>query len=337
MNQPLTPDVHRVTRVRLAAGLAVLALALIAACAGTGDQHDELRLTVMSFNVWGAGGNDGRSIDDTVAVIRHVNPDLVGLQEVQAESSDCTEAFCPPFGASRAGEIARSLGYYVYEQQQENAALWANAVISRFPIQDATPNELGVILQIQGRRVGVFNIHATDFPYQPYQALGIAYGSAPYLQTAPELVAAANQARGEAITLLLEEIAIADSLDVIIITGDFNEPSHRDWTERAAKSGVHPMSVAWPATRRLEQAGFKDTYRALFPDEIAMPGFTWTPTTALDDPNDHHDRIAYVFVRGSDAQIESAQVVGEALVDSGSGISRWPSDHRAVVARIVIP
>ncbi|MGB5629700.1 MAG: hypothetical protein WBM57_10055, partial [Woeseiaceae bacterium] len=70
MNQPLTPDVHRVTRVRLAAGLAVLALALIAACAGTGDQHDELRLTVMSFNVWGAGGNDGRSIDDTVAVIR---------------------------------------------------------------------------------------------------------------------------------------------------------------------------------------------------------------------------------------------------------------------------
>ena len=337
MSQILTPDVHSVTRVRLAAGLAVWVLVLIAGCAGTGEERPDLRLTVLSFNVWGAGSNEGRSIDDTVAVIRYVNPDVVGLQEVQAESQDCTEAVCPSFGTSRAGEIARSLGYYVYEQKQENVALWANAIISRFPLQGATPNELGVILQIQGRRVGVFNIHATDFPYQPYQALGIAYGSAPYLQTAPELVAAANQARGEAITKLLEEVATAGNLDLVFVTGDFNEPSHRDWTERAARLGVHPMSVAYPATQRLEQAGFEDTFRTVFPDEIAMPGFTWTPTTAPDDPNDHHDRIDYVFIRGDGARIEAAQVVGESLVNSASGIRRWPSDHRAVVATVVIP
>jgi endonuclease/exonuclease/phosphatase family metal-dependent hydrolase len=310
---------------------------LVAGCAGTNGNRDDLRLKVMSFNVWGAGINDGRSATDTIAVIRLVDPDVVGLQEVRAESKDCTETDCPPFGPARAYEIARALGFHVYEQKQENDALWANAIISRYPIVGTTPNDLGVILQVGERRIGVFNIHATDFPYQPYQVLGIAYGDAPFLKTEPEIVAAAKRARGAVMSLLLNEVAIADNLDAAIITGDFNEPSHLDWTERAAELGVHPMSVAYPTTRRLEQAGFLDTYREAFPDEIANPGFTWAPTTAADDPDDHHDRIDYVFVRANAARIESAAVIGEKFVESAGEPSQWPSDHRAVVATIIIP
>jgi len=324
-------------RVRLVVRMGLLLLVLVAGCVGTSNKRDDLRLTVMSFNVWGAGSNEGRSIADTVAVIRRINPDVVGLQEERAESQNCTEADCPPIGSGRAAEIARSLGHYVYVQKQENEALWANAIISRYPIASTTPNELGVVLQIGERRIGVFNIHATDFPYQPYQALGITYGDAPFLQIERELVAAADQARGSAITLLLEEIATVENLDAIFVTGDFNEPSHRDWTERAAVLGVHPLSVAFPATRRLEMAGFVDTYRAVFPDEIASPGFTWTPTTTVDDPNDHHDRIDYVFLRAAHARIESAAVAGDASADSAIKFSRWPSDHRAVVVTVIIP
>lgn len=312
-------------------------LVLLSSCVAQQDSPGDLRLTVMSFNTWGAGGNEGQTVAETVELIRRINPDIIGLQEVQTESPDCTEAACPPAGRERASEIARLLGYYVYEQQAVNEALWANAIVSRYPVIDVTPNELGVILQIGERRIAVFNIHATDFPYQPYQALNIAYGDAPFLQEEHELIAAAEQARGAAITLLLTEIASVENVDAIFVTGDFNEPSHRDWSERAAKYGVHPMRVAFPAARRLEEAGFVDTYREIFPDEIAHPGFTWTPTTAPDDPADHHDRIDYVFLRASNARVESVSVAGEASADLMAGYSRWPSDHRAVVATVVIP
>jgi exodeoxyribonuclease-3 len=321
--------------VQLSVRTGLLLLVLVAGCVGS--ERDELLLTVMSFNAWGAGGNDGHSIEDTVAVIRRISPDVVGLQEARAESLDCSAEDCPPLAPGRAADIARALGYYVYEQDQENEALWANAIISRYPIVSTTPNALGVVLQIGERRIGVFNIHATDFPYQPYQALGIDYGAAPFLRLEDDLVAAADQARGSAITLLLEEIASIENVDAIFITGDFNEPSHRDWTDRAAALGVHPLSVAFPATLRLEKAGFVDTYRAAFPNEIDSPGFTWTSVTAVDDSNDHHDRIDYVFLRAANGHVLSAAVAGEASPHSSIEFSRWPSDHRAVVVEVSIP
>ena len=323
--------------MRLALGMKLLLLVLIAACAEPSVQRSELRLTVMSFNAWGAGGNDGRPVEETVAVIRRINPDVIGLQEEMAESQVCTEAVCPPSGSGRAAEIALQLGYYVYVQDQINEALWANAIISRYPIISSTPNALGVVLQVAERRIGVFNIHGNDYPYQPYQALSIEYGDAPFLQSSPELIAAADQARGAAITLLLQDIASLTNVDATFVTGDFNEPSHRDWTQRAAELGVHPLRVAFPSTRRLENAGFVDTYRALFPDEIDHPGFTWTPTSAADDPNDHHDRIDYVLMRAAAARVVSADVAGEVSDHSSIKFSLWPSDHRAVVVTVAIP
>ncbi len=315
----------------------VFSLAFCASCANVGQPQSELSLKIMSFNAWGAGANERRSIDDTVNVVRQINPDIVGLQEMRAESLHCSETVCPPGGPGRAADIAGALGYYVYEQDTVNEALWANAVISRHPIVSTTPNGLGVVVQIGERRVAVMNIHATDFPYQPYQALNIAYGDSPYLQTEPELVTAAENARGSAIRLLLDEIAGLDNVDAVLVTGDFNEPSHRDWTGRAAERGVHPLAVSYPSARRLEDAGFVDTYRALFPDEITYPGFTWTPTTSADDPNDHHDRIDYIFVRGDALRINSVSIAGEDSAWSTIRFSNWPSDHRAVIATIIIP
>lgn len=322
--------------MRIVAISVAMSLALCVSCAKVNQSPPELRVSIMSFNAWGAGANENRSIDDTVNVIRHINPDIVGLQEARGESLACTEAICPPDGPGRAADIARALGYYVYSQETVNEALWANAIISRYPIVSTTQNELGVVLQIGARRVAVFNIHASDFPYQPYQASNIAYGDVPFLKTEAELVAAAEQARGSAIALLLEEIAAIDNIDAVLVTGDFNEPSHRDWTARAAKYGVHPLAVSFPAARRMEAAGFVDAYRTLFPDEITHPGFTWTPTTTPDDPHDHHDRIDYIFVRANGLRVESVSIAGEVSAASTIQFARWPSDHRAVVATIAI-
>ncbi|MCJ7592104.1 MAG: endonuclease/exonuclease/phosphatase family protein [Woeseiaceae bacterium] len=315
----------------------IILLLLISGCQPELGKQPPLRLTVMTFNAWGAGANQGKSIDATLAVIRTINPDLIGLQEVRREAVPCT-SICPPDGPSVAGGIAEALGYYVYEQQQENEALWANAILSKYPVTRSTENDLGVVLAVGDREIALLNIHLTDYPYQPYQALGIPYDDAPLLHSEDELIAAANDARGHALDLLMADLESVKNVDAVFVTGDFNEPSHRDWTQRAAEIGRHPLKVKYPSALRVEEAGFIDTYRTFFADEIAAPGLTWTPTTSADDKDDHHDRIDYVFARAAGVKVESAAVVGEESPDSDIAVSSpWPSDHRAVVATVIIP
>jgi endonuclease/exonuclease/phosphatase family metal-dependent hydrolase len=187
---------------------------------------------------------------------------------------------------------------------------------------------------VDGRRLGVFNIHPTDYPYQPYQLLDIPYGEAPFLDTAAEAVAAAAAARGAALRLLREDLAWAADTEAQVVFGDFNEPSHRDWSARAAAVGRHPLAVEWPLVRALEGDGFVDALRLAHPDEIAKPAYTWTPVTRPDDPADHHDRIDFVLVRGDALTVEAAGIVGEKAPEADLVVTPWPSDHRAV--RVVI-
>jgi exodeoxyribonuclease III len=234
-------------------------------------------ITIMSFNTWGAGRNEGLPIDRTLAAIRAVDPDIIGLQEIRPEASHCSTADCPPGDDSVAPDLARALGYELLEQLTDNEVLWANAILSRHPIMDRTPGGLGARIAVDGREILLFNIHAPDYPYQPYQLLGIPYGEAPFLETAEQAEDAARIARSNASRLLLQDIATAGRAELVAITGDFNEPSHRDWTPAAVEAGLHPLAVNWPFTRALEAAGFTDAFRAAHPDEVARPGFTWSP------------------------------------------------------------
>lgn len=325
-------DHARKLRVRSCPSLVIFGLGLALAL----PVWAETPLRVMSFNLWGAGANQGLSIDQTVAVLRAADADIIGVQETRAEGDDCLPEDCPGIGGGRAAALAAALGYHHYVQARPNAANWFNAVLSRYPIRAAMPNDLGVVIDADGIVVHAFNIHATDFPYQPYQLLEIPYGSAPFLDSAGQAIAAAREARAEALELLLEDVAALDGAAVELVFGDFNEPSHRDWTARAAQAGRHPMVVAWPFTKALERAGFTDALRNVHPDEVAKPAFTWTPTTAPDDPADHHDRIDYVFVRGVRMEIESARIVGEQSPAADLVITPWPSDHRAVLVDLVL-
>lgn len=292
-------------------------------------------LTVLTFNVWGGGANEGKGVEETVAVIRATGADIVGLQETRLEGDPCTAESCPPRGDSVASEIARALGFHVVDQTAVNDALWANAILSRYPVVSGpTPNGLGVTVEVEGRKVQVFNIHLDDSPYQPYQLLGIEYGPFPFLKTAGEAIAAAAATRGPAVDLLKSDIAAAGEADAAFVFGDFNEPSHRDWTEAAARAGLHPLAVAYPTVKAIEDLGFVDTFRAVHPDPVARPGFTWTPTSEPSDPEDHHDRIDFVLARASGLQVLAAGIVGEKAPQADLVVTPWPADHRASYARV---
>lgn len=291
-------------------------------------------LSVMSFNVYGGGANDGKPVDETVAVIKASGADIIGIQETRLESDPCEADYCPPAGDSVAKAIADKLGFHYYDQTKENAALWANAIISRYPIGPATANDLGVRIDVDGRTVYAFNIHLDDSPYQPYQLLDIEYGAAPFIKTEAEAVKFAAETRGPAMKLLAEDLKAADGADAAFVFGDFNEPSHLDWTKDAVAAGHHPVTVQWPTTSSLEQLGFVDPYRMVHPDVVAKPAYTWTPTSEPTDPEDHHDRIDFALVRAKDLKVEDASIVGEKPEAAEIVVTPWPSDHRAVVAKV---
>ena len=319
----------------------------LAACEGPfdldwrelGRGHERARepgttLRVMTFNIWGGGANEGKPVDGTVAVIEAAGADIIGVQETRLESDPCTAESCPATGPSAAAAIAEALGFYYYDQTQLNAALWANAVISRYPIGAATAHDLGVAIDVEGRRVYAFNIHLTDFPYQPYQLLGIEYGDAPFLHTEAEAIEAARAARGPALELLFEDLAAANGAAASFVFGDFNEPSHHDWVDEAVAAGLQPLRVRYPSALSVEEHGFSDALRAVHPDVVAKPAFTWTPTTEPSDPTDHHDRIDFVFARGPKLVVHDAAIVGEKNPEADIVVTPWPSDHRAVFATV---
>ncbi|WP_421759333.1 endonuclease/exonuclease/phosphatase family protein [Devosia sp.] len=310
------------------AGLALLAgLGFVAPVLAT-------ELKVQSFNIWGGGANEGKSVDETVTVLKAVGADIIGIQETRLEADPCTADVCPAVGTSVAKAIADALGYYYVDQTATNDALWANAILSRFPIGPMTPNGLGVSVEVEGRKVEVFNIHLDDSPYQPYQLTHIPYGDSPFLKTEDEAVAAATATRGKALDLLEADMKATGDADLMLVFGDFNEPSDLDWTDATAAKGTHPIKVAFPTTRRIESWGFVDMFRAVFPDPVAKPGFTWTPTTADTDPEDHHDRIDFTFGRAAALKVLEAGIVGEKMPEADIVVTPWPSDHRSSYARL---
>ncbi len=300
----------------------------------------ETVVRVMSFNIWGGGLNEGKGIAETVAAIRAARADIVGVQETRAEGPDCTAESCPAGGPSVAGALAAALGFHVVEQTDANDALWSNAILSRWPLGDLSANDLGAPVTLpDGRVLWLFNIHLDDAPYQPYQLKGIPYGDAPFITTGAEAEDWARRTRGAGMDLLMADMAAAaeaaaEGAAAVVVTGDFNEPSALDWTAAAVAAGQQPVAVDWPATRRLFDAGFIDGYRAVFPDPVGKPAYTWTARGDEAAPDDKHDRIDLVLVRGAGLRVTDAAILGEDGPRSDIAVMPWPSDHRAVVVEI---
>jgi exodeoxyribonuclease III len=313
-------------------GLRPYFISLAALCVGLGNEAKAVNpmpdtIRVMSFNLWHGGDAGKQPLEQTIEVIKQSQADIVGLQET---------AGLAPEGEprpDRAAEIAHGLGWHYVDQGGRTG------IISRFPIIAMTPRKWGARLELpSGRQLYLFNAHLAHAPYQPYQILDIPYEGAPFLKTAEQAVQAARGARGAQVERLLAEVSeVATEGLPMFVTGDFNEPSHRDWTTAAAVANQCPLCVEWPSTKAVEDAGFVDAFRAVYPDSVKRPGRTWTPTTHLTDPKDRHDRIDFVFVRESVARIKSVSLVGESCEFADMVVEPYPSDHRAVLAEFELP
>ena len=266
-----------------------------------------MQLKVMTFNVW-LGGNVV-DIAQVAEVIRASGADVVGLQE-----SD-----------GNARRIADLVGWAHVDEQHQ--------VISRYPLIAPADSDGYVYVQLApGQVVAVANIHLPSDPYGPYL---VRDG-----MTVDEVLANEQELRVSDLQTKAEGWTTAFDQGIpLVLTGDFNTPSFRDWTSETVGERAHlKYSVDWPVSHAVEDLGFVDTYRHVHPDPVAHPGITWTfgyPFPRLLD-GEAQDRIDFVYVAGA-ASIENSEIVGPPKAgDVTIPVSPYPSDHLGVVSTIVV-
>lgn len=278
----------------------------------------------MTFNLWVGGEYGGEPLQRSVDAIKLARADIVGLQETHSPEVDGVQV-------DNGLQIAKAIGWHYRAQGGRTG------ILSRFPIGASTAKKWGAKIQYaDDRDLVFFNVHFPASPYQPYQLMKIPYGDAPLIDTEEQAVEWATRARGEQVASLLIELKLELSTkSPLVLSGDFNEPSHQDWTARSVAARTCPLKVAFPTTRRITESGMLDAWRAVYPNEVTHPGLTWTPTTKPNDPTDRHDRIDFLFVSRDGVTVTGAECVGE-VGGSDLSMEAWPSDHRAVVATIKI-
>lgn len=270
------------------------------------DEPEAIELRVMTFNIEWGGTNV--SFDNVVNAIRLSDADIVGIQEAEGNLP----------------RLAAELGWH-YNLQ--------NYAISKFPILDPpNANRLFVYVEVRpGQVVALANVH---LPSDPSGTELIRDGG-----SLEEVLALENSLRLESLIPFLEALEpVMNSNTPVFLTGDFNAPSHADWVEDMV--GARPFleyAVDWPVSRAVERAGFKDSWRVVYPNPKTDPGLTWwagRPPLELYAPgeNDPQDRIDFVWFTAP-AEVLSSELVGESGAQNVTlSVSPWPSDHRAVVS-----
>ena len=227
----------------------------------TPPEAGTVRLSVMSQNIFYGGDDydlatgdwcpvaDGcpSALRKLARIIRASGADVVGLQEAERNT--------------RA--LARLLGWHADPRAQ---------VISRFPLlRPAGGQGLYTFVEpVPGRIVAVANTHLPSTPYGPYRIQRGAPRS--------HVLGLERRLRVAALDHVLRVLpGLAARGIPVFLTGDFNSPSHLDWTPAVAQARADvPYPVLWPASATLAGAGFVDSYRAVHPDPLTDQEVIWT-------------------------------------------------------------
>ena len=258
-------------------------------------------LKVMSWNIWHGGRHEGRQVgvERVIEIIKTSGADIVLLQET--------------YGSGE--KIADALNYHYYRRSSNLS------VLSRFPFAESynvfRPFNFGCIKVEVGEEKTVLACPVW-LHYLPNTGAYVKSGHA----IPDSIIAREMETRGLEMKLILSELRqfmLKKDKVPLIVAGDFNSGSHLDWTDRN-HTNYYGLTVAYPVSQQMVNAGFQDSYRELFQDESAHLGQTWSPIFK----SSMQDRIDYIYYSG-----EMLKPINSRVIDSHP--LGFPSDHAAVV------
>ncbi|SJZ39711.1 Endonuclease/Exonuclease/phosphatase family protein [Chitinophaga eiseniae] len=313
-------------------------------------------LKVLQFNIWQEGTVVPGGFEAIADEIIHTGADIITFSEVRNYQQT---RFC-----DRIREALVKQGRTFYSEYSYDSGILSAYPITRFetisPEKDDHGSVYKAVVRVKGTNIAVYTahldyLHAANYLPRGYHSS--SWKKLPAPVTHVDSILADNRAsqRDEEIELFMADARRETAKgSIVILGGDFNEPSHRDWT--AATKDLfdhHGTIVPWNVTMALEKEGFTDAYRQLYPNPVTHPGFTFpggntaVPVSKLawSPDADDRDRIDFVFFRPDkrlrlkDAAIVGprASVVYGAIRDEQTkdkfivpqGV--WPTDHKALL------
>ncbi|MCJ7591606.1 MAG: endonuclease/exonuclease/phosphatase family protein [Woeseiaceae bacterium] len=199
--------------------LQFLLLSFLVVTTACGERQDsdaiadeQIDLRVMTFNIEWGGTNV--SFDKVVEAVQRSGADIVGIQEAEGNLQG----------------LAAELGWH-YNLR--------NYAISKYPlIEPQGADGRYVFVEVApGKVVALANVHLPSDPAGPDQ---IRDGA-----TLEEILTLERATRLPALQSYLAILpSLVDRGIPVFLTGDFNAPSHQDWTEAAVGHPIHMEQCA---------------------------------------------------------------------------------------------
>ncbi len=331
--------------------IVVLVLCLLWGC----KQEKEIKF--LQLNIWQEGVMVKNGYEALADELARADADFVMLSEVRNYKGP---RFCDRIVASLKERGKTYYSFYSYD----------SGLLSKYPIVDSAVifpenGDHGSIYKLtadwEGKRVCVYTAHLDYRNCAYYRVRG--YDGSTWEKMEPDTVVAsllADNVASQRDDAIRQFIADAEKETaqghLVFIGGDFNEPSHLDWTEATKDSADHRgVVIPWTVSTMLTQAGYKDTYREMYPDPVKNPGYTypadsketevsrltWTPDA------DERERIDFIYyypqkglkllqanVFGPRGSIRNSMRVQENTQDVFiEPLGVWPTDHKGVLVR----
>lgn len=311
---------------------------------------------VLQFNIWQEGTVVENGFNAVADEIVRSDADFVTLSEVRNYHNT---RFC-----DRIVEALKERGQTYYSFYTEDSGL-----LSRYPITDSSTvyplnDDRGSIYRLVAKKGNQeFAVYTAHLDYRNcayYDARGYDGNNWEKIEPVSDLdsILVLNRAsvRDDAIARFVSTAEKDKAAGrIVILGGDFNEPSHLDWTEATKDMRDHyGLVVPWDVSIILEKAGYKDAYREKYPDPVTHPGFTcpadcpdidlkklvWSPEA---DDRDRIDFIMYspfegltltdMTIVGPKGDILRGERATEKTADPIiAPLGTWPTDHKAVLA-----
>lgn len=317
----------------------------------------ETTFKVLQFNIWQEGTVVQGGFDAVADEIVRSDADFVTLSEVRNYKGT---RFC-----DRIVQALKERGKTYYSFYSDDSGL-----LSRYPVLDSAVvyplnDDRGsihkLIADMNGQQVAVYTAHLDYRNCAYYLPRGYDGNTWEKLEQPVSnldslLYSNRQSVRDDAIKQFLVEAEKDKAAGrLVLLGGDFNEPSHEDWTEATKDKYDHQgLVVPWDVSTLLHSAGYVDSYRKFFPNPVTHPGFTcpagcpdidlkklvWSPE------GDDRDRIDFIYylpakgltlenmaIVGPKGDVKRGQIVVQETEDPIIEPSFiWPTDHKAVLA-----
>lgn len=310
---------------------------------------------VMQFNIWQEGVMVPGGYDALVDQIIESGADLVALSEVRNYKGT---RFCDRIVQSLKEKGQTFYSFYSYD----------SGLISRYPIIDSATifpceNDQGsvyrALINMNGQEVALYTAHldyrnCTYYDIKGYD--GSSWNERPPMTDIDSIMM--NNVKSKRDNEILEFLKQAEQDRakgrIVLLGGDFNEPSFQDWTEDTKDRFDHNgLIIPWTVSTMLAANGYIDTYRSFHPNSVTHPGITYPSDNPLMPTNklswtpkaDERERIDFIYyapfsgltikeavIWGPDGSISRNERVKDDTLDPfriGEGV--WPSDHKAVL------